>query len=83
MPDYEAALATENLIFQQTKNLIRSTVKALDDKKLSTSERLRLEMQALQLGISIYTALEDSTPEARKDLLYVLGHSVLVLEGTS
>ena len=81
MSDYEAALAIENLLFQQTKNLIRSTVKALDDSKLSDRERLRLGMQATQLGFALYTTLEDSTPEERKDLLHVLEHSELVLKG--
>ncbi len=81
MPDYEEALAIENLLFQQTKNLLRSTVKALDDDKLSDRERLRLGMQATQLGFVLYTTLEDSTPEERKHLLYVLEHSELVLKG--
>lgn len=82
MPDYDEALATANLTIQQAKNLIRSTVKALDDKKLSGSEYLRLSMQATQLGLAIITTLEDSTPEERKALLYVLEHSELVLTGT-
>ena len=82
MPDHDEALATANLIVQQAKNLIRSTVKALDDKKLSGSEYLRLSMQAAQLGLAIITTIEDSIPEERKALLYVLDHSVLMLECT-
>ena len=82
MSDYEAALATANLTIQQVKNLIRSTVKALEDKKLSGSEYMRLGLQSTQLGIAIIVALEDTTPEERKDLLYVLGHSSLTMEDT-
>ncbi len=79
MPDYDAALATVNLTIQQAKNLIRSTVKALEDNKLSGGEYLRLGMQSTQFGLGIYTILEDLTPDERKDLLYVLEHSELTL----
>ena len=80
MSQYEEALATANLTIQQAKNLIRSTVKALEDKRLSSGEHIRLGMQASQLGLGILTILEDLTSEGRTDLLYVLEHSMLMLE---
>jgi len=69
---YEEATAVINDIHMQLAMLARNIVSALDDNKVSTFEAMSIGMRGMSTASAIMGMFRLTSPEVRKDILYVL-----------